>query len=339
MITGKKILITGGAGFIGSHLVDSLIEGNEIVVLDDFSSGKIQYIEHHLRKRNFSLVEGSILNRKTVERAAKGVDIIVHEAAVVGVKKYVEKPLEVIKTNTFGTHNLAEVALENNVELFLFASTSEVYGKNIDVPLSENADRILGPTSIFRWCYSTTKALDEHMFLAYHYQEDLPVTILRYFNAYGPRQESSDYGAVIPIFIKRVLEGKPPLVHGNGEQTRAFTYITDVVEGTLLALNGEKSVGEIFNIGSEEEVTINRLADLILELTGKLSKIKPRHIPYREFYGDNYEDTVRRVANISKAREMLGYEPKISLREGLKKTIEWYRYNSRSRRRDNLRTG
>lgn len=327
MISGKRILITGGAGFIGSHLVDSLIEKNEVTVLDDLSSGKIRYIKDHLSKKNFTFIEGGILEKENVEKAAKDVNIIVHEAAVVGVKKYMENPLKVILTNTFGTHNVVEVALKEGVELFLLASTSEVYGKNVNMPLSEVSDRILGPTNIFRWCYSTTKALDEHMLFAYHYQNGLPITILRYFNAYGPRQESSDYGAVIPIFIKRVLSGKPPLIHGDGKQTRAFTYITDVVNGTLLALENERSIGEIFNIGNEEEITINQLADLILELTGNLNKIKPKYTPYEEFYGDGYEDTLRRVADIGKARKILNYEPKITLKDGLKKTIEWYMSN------------
>lgn len=151
MISGKKILVTGGAGFIGSHLVDSLIEDNEIVVLDDLSSGRIQYIKNHLQKKNFVFIEGSILDKKVVEKASKNVNIIIHEAAVVGVKKYMDNPLKVILTNTFGTHNVIEGALKNHVELFLFASTSEVYGKNVNVPLSENSDRILGPTNIFRW--------------------------------------------------------------------------------------------------------------------------------------------------------------------------------------------
>ncbi|MGQ9722658.1 MAG: GDP-mannose 4,6-dehydratase [Candidatus Jordarchaeum sp.] len=327
MIFGKKILITGGAGFIGSHLVDSLIEKNEITVLDDLSSGNIQYIKNYLQKKNFSFIKGSILDKKIVEKAAKDINIIIHEAAVVGVKKYIENPLKVILTNTFGTHNVVEAALKKHVELFLLASTSEVYGKNVNMPLSEDSDRILGPTNVFRWCYSTTKALDEHMLFAYHHQNGLPIIILRYFNAYGPRQESSDYGAVIPIFIKRILSGKPPLIHGNGKQTRGFTYITDLVNGTLLALENEQSLGEIFNIGNEEEITINELANLILELTGNLNKIKPKYITYDEFYGDSYEDTLRRVADIRKAKKILKYKPKITLKEGLKKTIDWYKSN------------
>ncbi len=327
MISGKNILVTGGAGFIGSHLVDSLIEKNEVTVLDNLSSGNIQYIKDHLRKKNFKFIEGSILDKKIVDKATKDINVIIHEAAVVGVKKYMDNPLKVILTNTLGTHNVVEAALKKHVELFLLASTSEVYGKNVNVPLSEDSDRILGPTNIFRWCYSTTKALDEHMLFAYHHQNGLPITILRYFNAYGPRQESSDYGAVIPIFIKRILSGKPPLIHGDGKQTRGFTYITDLVSGTLLALEKEQSIGEIFNIGNEEEITINGLANLILELTDNLNKIKPKHTSYKEFYGDGYEDTLRRVADIRKARKILNYEPKIPLKEGLKKTIEWYKAN------------
>ncbi len=283
MLRNKNILITGGAGFIGSHLVDQLVEGNHVIVLDNFSSGKIENISHYLERDGFTLIKGDILDKEVVREAVKEADIVIHQAAVVGVKKYVERPLDVLVTNIFGTHNLLEECLRRGVERFVFASTSEVYGKSGDVPLKESGDRVLGPTSIARWCYSTSKAVDEHFLFAYHETYDFPMVILRYFNVYGPRQETSDYSGVIPIFIRRVLRGEPPLIHGDGEQTRAFMYVSDAVEATVLAASKKDAVGQVINVGSEEEVTINQLAQMIIELSGRNST-KPKHIPYEEFY-------------------------------------------------------
>lgn len=321
---GKLVLVTGGAGFIGSHIVDWLIKDNEVVVLDNFSSGKISNIKHHMGRDGFTLIKGDILDREAVREAVKGVDVVIHQAAVVGVKKYVERPLDVLTTNIFGTHNLIEECLREGVERFVFASTSEIYGKSERVPLKENGDRVLGATSIDRWCYSTSKAADEHFLFAYYEAHGFPMVILRYFNVYGPRQETSDYSGVISIFIRRVLRGEPPLIHGDGEQTRAFTYISDAVEATVLAASKKDAVGEVFNVGSREEVTINQLARMIIELSGN-EFIEPKHIPYEEFYGTSYEDIRRRVPDVEKAERILGFKAKTPLREGLKKTIEWYR--------------
>ncbi|MBS7287420.1 MAG: SDR family NAD(P)-dependent oxidoreductase [Candidatus Freyarchaeota archaeon] len=321
---GKLVLVTGGAGFIGSHLVDWLIRDNEVVVLDNFSSGKISNVKHHLGRNGFTLIKGDILDKKIVREAVKDVDVVIHQAAVVGVKKYVERPLDVMTTNIFGTHNLVEECLREGVERFVFASTSEVYGKSERIPLRENEDRVLGATSIARWCYSTSKAVDEHFLFAYYEAYGFPMVILRYFNVYGPRQETSDYSGVIPIFIRRVLGGEPPLIHGDGEQTRAFTYISDAVEATVLAASKKDAVGEVFNVGSKEEVTINQLARMIIELSGN-EFIEPKHIPYEEFYGESYEDIRRRIPDVKKAERVLGFKAKTPLREGLKKTIEWYR--------------
>ncbi|MEM1884662.1 MAG: SDR family NAD(P)-dependent oxidoreductase, partial [Candidatus Jordarchaeales archaeon] len=289
---GKRVLVTGGAGFIGSHIVDKLIENNEVVVLDNLSSGKISNIQHHLGREGFTFIKGDILDKDTVKEAVKGVDVVIHQAAVVGVKKYVKNPLNVLTTNIFGTHNLIEESLREGVERFVFASTSEIYGKNEKVPFKEDGDRVLGATNIARWCYSTSKAVDEHFLFAYYETYGFPMVILRYFNIYGPRQETSDYSGVIPIFIRRVLSGEPPLIHGDGKQTRAFTYITDAVEATVLAVSNKSAVGEAFNIGSKEEVTIEQLAYMIIELAGNNS-IKPKYIPYEEFYGKSYEDVRR----------------------------------------------
>jgi UDP-glucose 4-epimerase len=236
-------------------------------------------------------------------------------AAVVGVKHYVENPLKVIRENVFGTHNVLEACRKEEVQRLVFASTSEVYGKNTRVPLKEEDERVLGSTSIDRWCYSTSKALDEHACLAFHRMHGLKTVILRYFNVYGPRQECSDYGGVISIFVRRTLNNKPPQVFGDGRQTRAFTYVDDMVEGTILAAQEKNAVGEIFNLGSEREISILRLAELIIELTGK-KHIKPVFVSYEDFYGVSYEDVRRRVPDISKAKRILGFEPKITLEDG-----------------------
>jgi len=324
-LENKDILVTGGAGFIGSHLVDALVARNRVVVLDNLSKGVISNIKGHLRNPNFKFIKGDILDRKVVDKTVRNADVIFHMAAVVGVKHYVEDPARVIRTNIYGTDNLLEAAVKYKVKCFVFASTSEIYGKNKNMPLKENCDRVLGPPFIDRWCYSSSKAIDEHVCNAYFRKYRLPLVILRYFNIYGPRQETSDYGGVISIFIRRVLKNQPPLVHGDGKQTRSFTYINDAVEGTIQAAVKDKAVGETINIGSSRETSINELARLIINLTGKSGKLKPKHIAYEEFYGAWYEDIPRRVPDTSKAQKILGFRPKVPLERGLRKTIEWYK--------------
>jgi len=323
---GTRILVTGGAGFIGSHLCQRLVAlGLDVICLDDLSTGRIDYISDLLKKPNFKFVKGNLLQNKTVKKALADVDVVYHLAAKVGVKRYVEDPIGVIRTNVHGTENLLEAALRVGVERFIFASTSEVYGKNLNMPLKEDSNRVLGPPTIDRWCYSSSKALDEHLCNAYYRQYKLPIVILRYFNIYGPRQETSDYGGVVSIFIRRVLRNQPPLVHGKGTQTRSFTYVSDAVDATVQAAASKKAIGETFNIGNSRETTINELARLAVRLAGKSGKLKPRHIPYENFYGAWYEDVPRRVPDATKARRILGFKPRVSLEEGLRKTIEWYR--------------
>ncbi len=324
-LENQNILVTGGAGFIGSHLVDSLIAENRVVVLDNLSKGVMNNINAHLRNPNFKFIKGDILDRKVVDKTVRNVDVIFHMAAVVGVKHYVEDPAQVIRTNIYGTDNLLEAAAKYKVKRFIFASTSEIYGKNKNVPLKENYDRVLGPPFIDRWCYSSSKGIDEHVCNAYFRKHQLPLVILRYFNIYGPRQETSDYGGVISIFTRRVLKNQPPLVHGDGKQTRSFTYISDAVEGTVQASVREEAVGETINIGNPHETSINELARLIVDLAGKSGKVKPEHIAYEDFYGTWYEDIPRRVPDASKAQKILGFKSKVSLENGLTKTIEWYK--------------
>jgi UDP-glucose 4-epimerase len=321
MISGENILVTGGAGYIGSHLVDALVERNNVTVLDNLSTGRIENIRHNLGKKGFRFVKGDVEDTETVRKAAAGCDIIVHEAAVVGVKHYVEDPLKVLLVNSRGMESVLEAARRRDAKV-VFASTSEVYGKSSNLPLSEEGDRLLGPTTIDRWCYSTSKAFDEHVCFGYHKRYSLPIVVLRYFNSYGPRADGSEYSTVIPIFINRVLRNKPPQVHGNGRQTRCFTYIDDTVMGTLLAMESRKAVGEVINIGTDKEISILELAERIIEVSGK--KMKPQFIPYESFYGKSYEDIRRRVPDVRKARKVLGWEPKVKLKEGLIKTFEWY---------------
>ncbi len=328
-LEGLSVLVTGGAGFIGSHLVDKLVElGCRVTVLDDLSSGKLENIAHHLRPRSpVHFVKADVRDSSVVMEAARGCDVIFHEAAVVGVKRYVENPVEVIEVNVLGTHNVLEAARRLDVKRLVLASTSEVYGKNVKAPLSEDDDRLLGPTYIDRWCYSTSKALDEHLAIGYHRLYGVKTVVLRYFNVYGPRQECSAYGTVVPRFIAQALTKKPLTVFGTGQQTRCFTYIDDIVDGTLAAARVEEAVGSILNLGSTHEVKIIELAQLIIELAGVKGEVEPVFVPYEEFYGRWYEDLPRRVPDVSKASRLLGFKPRVSLVEGLKKTIDWYRQN------------
>jgi UDP-glucose 4-epimerase len=321
-----RVLVTGGLGFIGSHLCKQLVaQGFNVRCFDNLSKGKIENIDENTQRNvNFEFLEGDLLNIDDVAKAVTDVDTVYHLGAIVGVKNYVESPLRVIEVNVLGTHNLLEASRRNDVPRIVFASTSEVYGKNIDIPLKEDAERILGATSIDRWCYSTSKALDEHACYAYYRQYGLRIVILRYFNAYGPKQECSDYGNVIPIFIRRVLNDQTPRVHGDGKQTRAFTYIDDIVNGTILAAEKKEAIGETINLGCSQETCVLELANCIIRFAGKETQLKPVFVPYEEVYGSFYEDVERRVPDISKARRILGYEPRISLRQGLLKTIQWY---------------
>jgi len=320
-----KALVTGGAGYIGSHLVDRLLaDGHEVVVLDDLSLGKLANIEHHLEDRRFQFIEGSVLNRSLVREAVGDCDLIFHLAAVVGIPYIIDDPLQGIITNVVGTEVVLEAADEAGCR-FIFASTSEIYGKSKKVPLSEEDDRLLGSTRISRWSYSTAKALDEHLVLTYHQKRGLPVIILRYFNSYGPRLDPQGYGSVVAKFISQALRGQPLTVHGDGQQTRSFTYIDDTVEGTFLAARCEEADGEVFNIGREEETPILQLAEMVKKIAGSSSQIV--FVPYDDLYGSHFEDPRRRLPDASKAGQLLGFKAQVPLAEGLKKTVAWFREN------------
>jgi UDP-glucose 4-epimerase len=317
-----RILVTGGAGFIGSNLVDVLMEqGHEVTIIDNLSVGKASNIEHHLESDRFHFVNDSILNVGTLERLIRQVDLIYHMAAVVGPKYVVDDPLGTIITNVRGTENVLELAFKYWVRSVI-ASSSEIYGKSTAVPLSENDDRLLGPTTVGRWSYSDAKAIDEYFALAYA-KRGLPVSVVRYFNAYGPRLDPTGYGSVIARFITQALQGQPLTVYDDGRQTRCFTYIADTIEGTIRAATLKEAAGQVFNIGSDCEKTILELAQLIRRLTGSASEIV--HVPYETAFGPAFEETRRRVPAVTRAREVLGFQAQTPLEDGLRRTLAWFR--------------
>ncbi len=317
-----RVLVTGGAGFIGSHLVDRLLaRGDEVSVLDHLSTGQIDNLRHNLEHPRFRFVNDSILNARVVERLVEECDVVYHLAAAVGVRYIVEDSLRAIGTNVEGTETVIRAAFRSWRKIVV-TSSSEVYGKSTKVPLSEEDDRILGSTAVTRWSYSTSKAIDEHFAYAYA-ARGLPVVILRFFNAYGPRVHANGYGTVVARFIQQALAGAPLTVHGDGQQTRCFCYVDDIVRGILLSAGIKEAEGQVFNLGTDHEIRIHDLAVLIKELTASPSEITL--VPYEDYYGLRFEDTLRRVPDLSKAQLVLGYTPEVSLEEGLRRTIAWCR--------------
>ncbi|MFM8017080.1 MAG: NAD-dependent epimerase/dehydratase family protein [Actinomycetota bacterium] len=315
-----RVLVTGGAGYIGSHLVDRLVgSGHAVTVLDDLSTGNVANLARSRNEINF--VENSILNEKLVNKLVRRADTVFHLAAGVGVGNIVEKPLAALITNTRGAENVIEACVKHEKRLLL-ASTSEIYGKTSTMPMSEDDDRVLGSTTVPRWGYSTAKAIDEHLALAYA-QHGLRMSVVRYFNSFGPRLDPRGYGSVVANLMRQALDNEPLTVHGNGTQTRCFTYIDDTVEGTLRAGLDEKAEGIIFNIGNDHETSINDLASLVIEMTGSRSTV--RHVSYEERYGKGFEDTKRRVPDVRRAATVLGFRATVELRDGLARTLQWWR--------------
>lgn len=317
-----RALITGGAGFIGSHLAERLLsEQHEVVVLDNLSTGAIENIAHLKGRAGFSYTIDSVTNESLLAEMIDGSDVVFHLAAAVGVKLIVEEPVHTIETNVHGTEVVLKHANKKK-KLVLIASTSEVYGKSIDVPFRESADLVLGPSAKHRWAYACSKLIDEFLALAYWKEKKLPIVIARLFNTVGPRQ-TGQYGMVLPTFVRQALSGEPITVFGDGTQSRSFTYVGDVV-GALTALVQEpRAVGEVFNIGNMGEIAIRDLAERVKTMTRSPSPI--RLVPYDQAYEAGFEDMPRRVPDISKIRELIGYEPKVGLEDIIQRVIEYAR--------------
>jgi UDP-glucose 4-epimerase len=317
-----KALITGGAGFLGSHLAEALIaRGDTVYVLDNLSTGSIENIEHLKSDRRFHYAIDSVTNEPVAAELIDRVDVVFHLAAAVGVRLIVESPVNTIETNVHGTEMVLKLANKKKKKV-LVASTSEVYGKSEDVPFHEEADLVMGPTSKGRWSYACSKAIDEFLALAYHKEKHLPVVIARLFNTVGPRQ-TGRYGMVVPNFVKQALLGHPITVYGDGEQSRCFTYVTDVVGALMKLADHEGAVGQVFNIGNDrEEVTIRALAQRVKERTRSASEVVT--IPYDEAYESGFEDMPRRVPDLGKIRALVGYEPKVHLDEILDRVIAYF---------------
>jgi len=305
-----KYLVTGGAGFIGSHLCDALIQrGDSVVVLDNFSTGSKKNIEHLLGNSSLELIEGSILDVDIVTKAVASIDHVLHLAAAVGVFTIVDKPLDSLTTNLRGTENILEAAHKHQKEV-LIASSSEIYGKNAGGALNEESDRIVGSPLKSRWSYSEAKAIDESMAYFYYQEKKLAVRIVRFFNTVGPRQVGH-YGMVVPRFVSAALRNEPLTVYGTGSQSRCFCHVYDAVEGLLAVIDSNATLGEVFNIGNDEEITIEDLAHEIIESTGSSSVIEK--VLYEKAYAAGFEDMQRRIPDISKIKRVVGWAPKLSL--------------------------
>jgi UDP-glucose 4-epimerase len=317
-----RYLITGGAGFIGSHLAERLIgQGHHVTALDDLCTGSMHNIEHLKHKPGFEYVIETIFNRPVLAELVDECDAIIHLAASVGVRLIVESPVRTIETNVKGTEGVLEFASKKQKKV-LVASTSEVYGKARKIPFSEADDLVMGPTSKGRWSYACSKAIDEFLALAYWKEKKLPVVIARLFNTVGPRQ-TGRYGMVLPSFVREALAGLPITVYGDGKQSRCFCHVSDTVEALSRLIDHPGAVGQIFNVGSEEEISITELAFLVKSLTRSNSPI--RYIPYDQAYEEGFEDMRRRVPDVAKIKALIKFKPTRNTKEIVQSVIEYYR--------------
>ena len=317
-----RALVTGGAGFIGSHLSDALLaQGDEVLILDNLSTGSIDNISHLKGRPGFEYFVDTVNNEPLLAELIDRSDVVFHLAAAVGVKLIVEQPVHTIETNVHGTEVVLKHANKKK-KLVVIASTSEVYGKSDDVPFREDSDLVLGPTPKHRWAYACSKAIDEFLALAYWKERKLPVIIVRFFNTVGPRQ-TGQYGMVIPNFVRQSLAGEPITVFGDGKQTRSFTHVADVVGALLKLVREPKAIGQVINIGNTQEVSILQLAERVRELSGSESTIK--FIPYDEAYESGFEDMPRRVPDLKRVKGLIGYETDNTLDDILVQVIDYFR--------------
>jgi UDP-glucose 4-epimerase len=327
-----RYLITGGAGFIGSHLAETLLrQGNEVVIIDDLCTGSIHNIDNLKRKRGFSYIIDSMFNRPLLAELIDDCDAVFHLAASVGVRLIVESPVHTIETNVKGTEGVLEFANKKRKKV-LVASTSEVYGKSTKIPFSEDDDLVMGPTFKGRWSYACSKAIDEFLALAYWKEKGLPVVIVRLFNTVGPRQ-TGRYGMVLPSFVRAALADQPLTVFGDGKQSRCFCHVSDTVGALSRLIEHPDAVGQIFNIGSDEEISIEQLARMVKSLTGSASPI--RYIPYEEAYEEGFEDMQRRVPDISKIQNLLNFHTTYTTRQIIQSVIDSFDVPVKPRRAGN----
>jgi len=316
-----RYLITGGAGFIGSHLAERLLDGGDhVVLLDNLSTGSVDNVRHLKSSERMQYHLDNIENRQLLAELVDDADIVVHLAAAVGVKLIVESPVRTIETNVNGTQLILEAACKKR-KLVVTASTSEVYGKNTNVPFHEDADLVLGPTTKGRWSYAASKALDEFLALSYWKEKKLPVIVVRFFNTVGPRQ-TGRYGMVLPNFVKSALDNRPISVYGNGKQSRCFCDVKDTVEAVVRLMDTSKSIGEVVNVGNTEEITIEDLAARVKQRTGSSSPIE--YIPYDQAYEPGFEDMMRRVPAVEKLEALTGFRPRTSLNEIIDRVTAYF---------------
>ena len=322
-----RVLVTGGAGFIGSHLTERLLkDGHELAAIDNLSTGSLKNIENYREHSGFEFVKGDIRNAEIMEPLVEHCDMIFHLAAAVGVKLIAEDPVLTIETNIGGTETVLDIANKFGKKTFL-ASSSEVYGKSEAVPFREEDDIVLGSTSVSRWAYACSKAIDEFLGLAFYQQYGLSIVIGRFFNTIGPRQ-TGQYGMVVPRFVQRALKDEPIQICGTGKQTRCFCYVADLIEAIIGLMNCERAAGQVYNIGTNEEISIEELADKIIRITG--SKSKKEFVPYEVAYGKPIDDMMRRMPSIERINKTIGWEPKTNLDETLRLITESLKQKPRS---------
>ncbi|MCV7398943.1 GDP-mannose 4,6-dehydratase [Mycobacterium fragae] len=320
----SNVVVTGGYGFIGSHLVSALLDRGDSVTVFDFAKNTRDTSIDFDRHPNFRFVPGDVTDISALETAlTAGVDTVFHLAAIVGVRNYLDDPLRVLDVNVTGTRNVLELSHRHGIRV-VFASTSEVFGKNPNPPFAEDDDRVLGSTRTARWSYSTSKAMAEHLVFAMHTARALPVTVVRYFNVYGPRQSPI---FVISQSIHRILNGHPPLLYDSGDQTRCFTYVDDAIAGTLLASESNAAIGEAFNIGSMTETSVRDAVALALKIANVDSVSSAEAVDTAAQYGASYEDIPRRIPDSTKAQRELGWRLQVDIEEGIRRTIDWARAN------------
>lgn len=317
-----RCLITGGAGFIGSHLAEQLlVEGEEVTIIDDLSTGSIENIEHLKSDFRFRYVIDTVLNRALMTELIDWADVVFHLAAAVGVRLIIESPTRAIETNLKTAEIVLELAARKRKKV-LITSTSEVYGKTHKIPFREDDDMVLGSTSRSRWSYACSKAIEEFLALAYWKEKGVPVVIVRLFNTVGPRQ-TDRYGMVIPTFVRQALRGVPITVYGDGTQTRCFSWVGDVVQALVQLIRHPAAIGEIINVGSDEEVRVLDVAHLVKRITRSPSEIVL--IPYDSAYGDGFEDMSRRVPDLTKIRSLIGYRPTMTLPQIIAQVVAYYK--------------